>query len=126
MCRFAAPVFAFQTPVMQNNRKEAETGVTDGDGTLISGRQPVSFRQKPVMSCDLAKIPCYQGRDQFAPDCAHHHPSKNLAVFTVLEAPTVSAPQQTQPAGHVSLRRIAGIGRFGRLRAARAAVVPLA
>jgi hypothetical protein len=63
---------------MQNNRKVAETGVTDGGGTLISGRQPVSLRQKPVIACIFAKIPCSQGRDQFAPDCAHHQAFQEL------------------------------------------------
>ena len=41
---------------------------------LISGRLPSSARQKPVMSRYFQKIPCSQVRDQFAHDCAHHHP----------------------------------------------------
>jgi hypothetical protein len=59
---------------MQNNRKVARTGVTDGNDTLILGRQPVFARQKPVMACNFAKIPCSQAGDRFAHDCSHHHP----------------------------------------------------
>jgi hypothetical protein len=59
---------------MQNNRKVAGTGVTDGDDTLILSPQPVFARQKPVMACNFAKIPCSQAGDRFAHDCSHHHP----------------------------------------------------
>jgi len=68
LCR---PVFAHQMPVLQNNRKWPDTGVTNGEYGLISGRLPSSVRQKPVMSRYFQKIPCSQVRDQFANDCAH-------------------------------------------------------
>jgi hypothetical protein len=74
MLRFAVPVLTLQPPVLQNNRKVPEASY-NRRGSLPNLRRPSDIsRPKACYLLNFAKNSLFFGGDQFAHDCAHHHP----------------------------------------------------
>ena len=88
LLRFAAPVLTLQPPVLQNNRKVPDTSY-NCRGSLPNLRQPSGInRPKACYLLNFAKKSLLFAGDQFAHDCAHHHPAPAFAFPNASLAPS--------------------------------------